>query len=59
MVAVEENIRTNLSARTSVLLQRVFALQDKRYNSFYPTENYTKNSRHIKHPLNVCFSKII
>jgi hypothetical protein len=31
MVAVEEkNIRTNLSARTSVLLQRVFALQDKK-----------------------------
>ncbi|MFV8352172.1 DUF4197 domain-containing protein [Flavobacterium sp. XS2P14] len=29
MVAVEEkNIRTNLSARTSVLLQRVFAMQD-------------------------------
>ena len=29
MVAVEEkNIRTNLSSRTSVLLQRVFALQD-------------------------------
>jgi len=31
MVAVEEkNIRTDLSARTSVLLQRVFALQDKK-----------------------------
>jgi hypothetical protein len=31
MVAVEEkNIRTNLSSRTSVLLQRVFALQDKK-----------------------------
>ncbi len=31
MVAVEEkNIRTNLSARTSILLQRVFALQDKK-----------------------------
>ncbi|TDE29941.1 DUF4197 domain-containing protein [Flavobacterium ranwuense] len=31
MVAVEEkNIRTNLSARTSVLLQKVFAMQDKR-----------------------------
>lgn len=30
MVAVEEkNIRTNLSARTSVLLQKVFAMQDK------------------------------
>jgi hypothetical protein len=29
MVAVEEkNIRTNLSARTSVLLQKVFAMQD-------------------------------
>lgn len=31
MVAVEEkNIRTNLSARTSVLLQKVFAMQDHR-----------------------------
>ena len=31
MVAVEEkNIRTSLSSRTSVLLQRVFALQDKK-----------------------------
>lgn len=31
MVAVEEkNIRTNLSARTSVLLQRVFAMQDNK-----------------------------
>jgi len=31
MIAVEEkNIRTNLNSRTSVLLQRVFALQDKR-----------------------------
>jgi hypothetical protein len=31
MVAVEEkNIRTELSSRTSVLLQRVFALQDKK-----------------------------
>lgn len=31
MVAVEEkNIRTDLSARTSVLLQKVFAMQDKR-----------------------------
>lgn len=31
MVAVEEkNIRTDLSSRTSVLLQRVFALQDKK-----------------------------
>lgn len=31
MVAVEEkNIRTNISARTSPLLQRVFALQDKK-----------------------------
>jgi hypothetical protein len=31
MVAVEEkNIRTNLNSRTSVLLQRVFALQDKK-----------------------------
>jgi hypothetical protein len=31
MIAVEEkNIRTNLSARTSILLQRVFAMQDKR-----------------------------
>lgn len=30
MVAVEEkNIRTNLSSRTSILLQKVFALQDK------------------------------
>lgn len=30
MVAVEEkNIRTNLSARTSLLLQKVFAMQDK------------------------------
>jgi hypothetical protein len=39
MVAVEEkNIRTNLSSRTSVLLQRVFALQDKRYNSFFLTQ---------------------
>ena len=31
MIAVEEkNIRTNLNARTSVLLQKVFALQDKK-----------------------------
>lgn len=31
MVAVEEkNIRTNLSSRTSILLQRVFAMQDNR-----------------------------
>lgn len=31
MVAVEEkNIRTNLSARTSTLLQKVFAMQDKK-----------------------------
>ncbi|MFV5696154.1 DUF4197 domain-containing protein [Flavobacterium sp. LB3P122] len=31
MVAVEEkNIRTNLSSRTSILLQKVFAMQDKR-----------------------------
>jgi hypothetical protein len=31
MVAVEEkNIRTNLNSRTSVLLQRVFAMQDKK-----------------------------
>jgi hypothetical protein len=31
MVALEEkNIRTNLNARTSTLLQRVFAMQDKR-----------------------------
>jgi hypothetical protein len=31
MIAVEEkNIRTNLNSRTSVLLQRVFALQDKK-----------------------------
>lgn len=31
MIAVEEkNIRTNLNARSSILLQRVFALQDKR-----------------------------
>ena len=30
MVAVEEkNIRTNINARTSVLLQKVFAMQDK------------------------------
>jgi len=30
MIAVEEkNIRTNLSSRTSILLQRVFAMQDK------------------------------
>jgi len=30
MIAVEEkNIRTNLNARTSILLQRVFAMQDK------------------------------
>jgi hypothetical protein len=43
MVAVEEkNIRTNLSARTSVLLQRVFALQDKRYNSSYSYPNHLK-----------------
>jgi hypothetical protein len=33
----KKNIRTNLSART-VLLQRVFALQDKRYNSSYSTQ---------------------
>ena len=32
MVAVEEkNIRTNISSRTSVLLQKVFAMQDKKY----------------------------
>lgn len=31
MVAVEEkNIRTNISARTSPLLQKVFAMQDKK-----------------------------
>lgn len=31
MIAVEEkNIRTNLNSRTSVLLQRVFAMQDKK-----------------------------
>ena len=31
MIAVEEkNIRTNLSSRTSVLLQKVFAMQDKK-----------------------------
>jgi hypothetical protein len=43
MVAVEEkNIRTNLSARTSVLLQRVFALQDKRYNSSYSYPSHLK-----------------
>lgn len=31
MIAVEEkNIRTNLNARSSILLQKVFALQDKR-----------------------------
>jgi len=31
MIAVEEkNIRTNLNARTSVLLQKVFAMQDKK-----------------------------
>jgi hypothetical protein len=31
MIAVEEkNIRTNLNARTSILLQRVFAMQDKK-----------------------------
>lgn len=31
MIAIEEkNIRTNLNARTSVLLQKVFALQDKK-----------------------------
>jgi hypothetical protein len=31
MIAVEEkNIRTNLNSRTSVLLQKVFAMQDKR-----------------------------
>jgi hypothetical protein len=31
MIAVEEkNIRTDLNARTSVLLQRVFAMQDKK-----------------------------
>jgi len=31
MIAVEEkNIRTNLSARTSTLLQQVFAMQDKK-----------------------------
>jgi hypothetical protein len=47
MVAVEEkNIRTNLSARTSVLLQRVFALQDKEDIILFskPLENYKKNS---------------
>jgi hypothetical protein len=32
MVAVEEkNIRTNLNARTSALLQKVFAMQDKKF----------------------------
>ncbi len=32
MVAVEEkNIRTNINSRTSVLLQKVFALQDKKF----------------------------
>lgn len=32
MISVEEkNIRTNLNARTSVLLQRVFAMQDKKF----------------------------
>lgn len=32
MIAVEEkNIRTNLNARTSTLLQKVFALQDKKF----------------------------
>jgi len=32
MIAVEEkNIRTNLTARTSTLLQKVFAMQDKKY----------------------------
>ena len=32
MVAVEEkNIRTNISSRTSVLLQKVFAMQDKKF----------------------------
>jgi hypothetical protein len=43
----KKKIRTNLSART--LLQRVFALQDKRYNySTQATWNYTKknSSRH-------------
>jgi hypothetical protein len=31
MIAVEEkNIRTNLNARTSVLLQKVFAMQDNK-----------------------------
>ena len=31
MIAVEEkNIRTNLSSRTSSLLQQVFAMQDKK-----------------------------
>jgi len=31
MIAVEEkNIRTNLNARTSTLLQQVFAMQDKK-----------------------------
>jgi hypothetical protein len=31
MIAVEEkNIRTNLNSRTSVLLQKVFAIQDKK-----------------------------
>jgi hypothetical protein len=31
MIAVEEkNIRTNLSSRTSTLLQRVFAMQDRK-----------------------------
>ena len=30
MVVVEEkNIRTNINARTSILLQKVFAMQDK------------------------------
>lgn len=32
MIAVEEkNIRTNLNARTSLLLQKVFAMQDKKF----------------------------
>jgi hypothetical protein len=39
MVAVEEkNIRTNLSARTSVLLQRVFAYKTKDIILFFLTQ---------------------
>jgi hypothetical protein len=43
MVAVEEKIRTNLSSRTSVLLQRVFALQKTRIiQLLLPKHNYKK-----------------